>query len=94
MIWARSKFEQVLLSRKRNHKEMKYMIFLLRFVSFHLSCNEYFAAAFPTTSKSVSTSFYLPSYPFYFPSEFILPRMCFNGANPGNYLVQQREAPI
>ena len=50
MIWARSKFEQVLLSRKRNHKEMKYMIFLLRFVSFHLSCNEYFATAFPATS--------------------------------------------
>ena len=38
MIWARSKFEQVLLSRKRNHKEMKYMIFFTSvcFISFEL----------------------------------------------------------
>ena len=34
LIWARSKFEQVPLSRKQNHKEMKQMIsFLLWFVS-------------------------------------------------------------
>ena len=93
------------------------IFFLLRFVSFHLSCKTYLNIVLLNCSKKhsmnrpgfamnilpqrsrllrnpVSTSFYIPSYPFYFPSEFILPRMCFNGANPGNYLVQQREAPI